>query len=96
MKTVQQIVEQLNLALRLDPYTITFLVEQRLSINTALAQSDDCTFTVLEENNKLMLGLLGILNGCSEAHEPLITAMYAANDKKKLIRFTLTPRTMNP
>lgn len=89
MKTLQEVVDQLNVALQRDPQSITSLVNHRVPINEALAEAEDCSFTVLEDDERLLLGLVGVLNGFRDTDDPAIVVVLDSEDESKLLRFAL-------
>lgn len=89
MKNLQQMVDQLNLALQLDPNAITSLANYRVPVNDALLEDENCSLIVLEGEGQWLIGLVGVLNGFRDEDDPVIAAVYDEQDESKLLRFTL-------
>ena len=89
MKTLQQIVDQLNRATKCDPLAITQLINHRVDINSALMAADDVDYLVDGRKAAHTLGLLGILNGMRSEDDPLIVAVFAATAPYVVAKFEL-------
>jgi len=81
----QDIVYLLNEVLELDKNAIFNLIEQRVFCNEDLGNHP--TIMVTQENDKLFVGLLGIINGVVAWEDKVVVAQYSEDGE--LLRFVI-------
>lgn len=83
--TVQQVVDLLNEALRIDKYAVTDLISERITVNKDLAEHP--TIQCVETGKgRYEMGLLGFLNGLFGVDEKKFGAIVAViDDKSKIV-----------
>lgn len=90
----QELSDHLNDLLELDKNAVSELFETRVECNKEL--SDFRFVTVLPEDGKLLLGLLGVINGFIRAREgedaPIVAAIFQDSDMTTVGVF----RTIDP
>ena|SRR5436309_604212 len=82
--TAQQIVDLLNIAIKIDKVAIRMLIDQRISCNSDLMSNANILLYKGSADSGFSVGLLGILNGMANLDGECIEAMYAEGDGLKL------------